>query len=143
MKRRRLGATPLENPEFSLTPLIDTVLVLLVTFMIAMPVMQNAINIELPSGAASDEQEAPVHQQLTVSIGRDPASREVALAVNNKVVSWPDLIPELERNLGNARDQVVVVKADQSIFYREVAHVIDDIKYLGGVRYVALATEHA
>ena len=47
-RRRRLRRVTL--PEISLTPLIDTALVLLVIFMVATPMMRNAIHIDLPEG---------------------------------------------------------------------------------------------
>ncbi len=39
-----------DNFEVSLTPLIDTVLVLLIIFMIATPVVNNMIKVSLPNG---------------------------------------------------------------------------------------------
>lgn len=141
MRRRRQNTTPQYSaPEISLTPLIDTVLVLLVTFMIAMPVMQNMLSIELPSGSANDEnttQGAKGAAGISVYLDCDRK-----LFVNEQQIAWPLLIKEIERRLGNARDQVVYVKADRHVPYGEVVRIIDDIKYLGGVRYVALSTEH-
>ncbi|MBN2267180.1 MAG: biopolymer transporter ExbD [Candidatus Babeliaceae bacterium] len=137
MRRRRLFTIPGEEPQITLTPLIDTVLVLLITFMIAMPVMHNILNIELPS-SSSDDAQGDKLQGVTVFLDRDRH-----LWVNEKEIARADLTPEVERILGAARDQVVIVKADRLVPYGEVAGIVDDIKYLGGVHYVALATEHA
>lgn len=129
---------PVTAIEISLTPLIDTVLVLMITFMVAMPMMQNTLNVELPTSAATDSTPDGKAQSITVYIDRN--SR---MYVNDKMVSSrEELVRELGKLLSVARDEVVYVSADRHVLYETVARVIDDIKYLGGVRYVALATKN-
>lgn len=136
MGKRRRALSHLPVPEITLTPLIDTVLVLLITFMIAMPVMQNTLNIELPSGAANESEAAGPAQSITIGISRD---RHVSL--NGNEIPYKSLVAELEKLVGARQDRVVSVEADWRVPYGDVARVVDDIKYLGGVRYVALKTD--
>lgn len=135
----RRGRHPLTAIEISLTPLIDTVLVLLITFMVAMPVLQNTLNVELPTGAASDT--APSGQKsrgITIFIDRNSK-----LYVNEKPVnSREELVREIEKLLAVSPDEVVYISADQHVLYETVARVIDDIKYINKVRYVALDTKN-
>lgn len=136
-RRMRKRGRSLPHLEIPLTPLIDTVLVLLITFMVAMPVMQNEINIELPSSSANDDSKGESrNRSITVFI-----DKKRQLFLNEKLVKEPVLLLELEKLLQGEQEQVVMVKADRSVEYGEVVRVVDDIKYLGGVRYVALATQ--
>lgn len=126
-------------PEISLTPLIDTVLVLLVIFMITTPIMHNFINIELPTSSTKDaaaEQEQDT--ALVVTIDKDKQ-----LFINDTPVTQENFFDELEKKIGNAQERVVFVNADRAIPYGSVIQIVDDIKYLGGVKYVALATQSA
>lgn len=126
-------------PDITLTPLIDTVLVLLITFMVAMPVMQNMLNIELPSGSTSDDPRGKTRDR-SVSVYID---REKHLYINEKPVDRTRFISDLEAQVGSGAspDKVVIVGADRHLLYEDVAAVVDDIRYLGGVQYVALATQ--
>lgn len=139
MRRRSEIKRPV-LPEITLTPLIDTVLVLLVVFMIATPLLQNSITIELPTSSTNDgkQADAPDDHPINVSIDK---SRE--LFIDGIPVSKELFFNELEKKLAGKKDTVVYVHADTSIPYGVVIGVVDDIKYLGGVKYVALATEHA
>ncbi|MCL5436384.1 MAG: biopolymer transporter ExbD [Candidatus Dependentiae bacterium] len=132
---RRKRRPTVEALEISLTPLIDTAFVLLMTFMIAMPVMQNSLNIELPSGSADEAKASQSGQGIVVCIDR---SGKLYLQ-DECMHSRQELIETLGKRLSASREEVVYVSADAHVLYEQVAQVIDDIKYLGGVRYVALA----
>lgn len=135
MRKKRHHFAPL---EISLTPLIDTVLVLLITFMVAMPVMQNMLHVELPTGSANDGKKGGGDTDISVYV-----DRQRQLYVNEKPVKRSDLVQELEKHVGKNRNKVVYVYADKNVVWNDVAHVIDDIKYLAGVEYVALPTQVA
>ena len=138
--RRRLAYKKPVLPEVTLTPLINTVLVLLVVFMITTPLLQNSIAIELPTSSTNDGKpaDATSEQPITVSIDKGRV-----LYIDGAQVAKELFFNELEKKLVGKQDTVVYVHADSSIPYGVVISVVDDIKYLGGVKYVALATEHA
>lgn len=136
-KQRRHRVRNAHNPEVSLTPLIDTVLVLLVIFMIATPIMNNMINIELPSSSTNDETlTKESDKSVVVFIDKDQN-----LFINDTKVIKEQFFDVLEKKLKDSQERVVFVKADKSIPYGTVIQVVDDIKYLGGVEYVALAAQ--
>lgn len=127
-------------PEINLTPLIDTVLVLLVVFMIATPLLHNHIAIELPTSTTNDDAAAVEKNQEPVGVFLD---KDKNIFINDVPVKREKFFEELEKKLAGAQDRVVFVHADRSVPYGVVIQIVDDIKYLGGVKYVALATEHA
>ena len=134
-KRGRRKVTTL--PEISLTPLIDTALTLLVIFMVTAPMMNNALKIELPKGQAKEDQ--GTQQDLIVSVDKNKK-----LYLNDKLVASNDaLIKKIRSTLGKNMDRTVYVQADQSVPYGHVIELVDHIKVVGGVAYVALATKRA
>lgn len=132
VRRRLQGAVQ----DISLTPLIDTALTLLIVFMVATPMMQNAIKITLPKTKASEDVQA--QQELVVYI-----DEKGELYLNKTKYKVPQLLEEIKKMVGKAKDQTVFVKADTAVSYGNVIKMVDDIKVIGGVQYVALATTKA
>jgi biopolymer transport protein ExbD len=118
-------------PEISLTPMIDTFCVLLVIFMIAAPMVQHAIKVELPHGKS---REGNNEQELVVTIGKDHK-----IYFNNFAVPRKDLPSVVQKSLINNTELPVYVRADESIAYGEVIGIVDDLK-CAGVKYVAMST---
>lgn len=125
-------------PEISLTPLIDAVLVLLIIFMIAMPVMQNALNLELPKSATDDSPVKKNNESIVISLKKDGN-----IYINNKQIDRAKYIGELEKKLKNSKDSIVFVDGDTNVKYGAVIKIVDEIKYLAGVKNVALSTQDA
>ncbi|MGZ6250683.1 MAG: ExbD/TolR family protein [Candidatus Chromulinivorax sp.] len=124
-------------PEVTLTPLIDTALTLLVIFMVATPIMNNMIKVELPSSHV-DETDSRVQQETIVFIDKDQK-----LFLNDKEMNLDDIIKTLQNMTEQKKIDIVFVKADQAVEYGKVIDVVDSIKMAGGIKYVALATKRA
>src|SRR5438552_7711512 len=121
-------------PEITLTPLIDTALTLLIIFMVTAPMMNNAIRVNLPKGKAREDAGA---QELVVSIDKNGK-----LFFNSKAMTTKDmLIAEIKQTVGSDHERTVFVKADEAVRYGQVLELVDNIKVVGGISYVALATK--
>ena len=135
--RRRKRRTSTTLPEISLTPLIDTALTLLVIFMVTTPMINNSLKIDLPSGRAQEDHSNK--QELIVFVDKD-----LHLYVNNDQVSNFDaLIKKVKNIVGKDANRTVFVKADKGVNYGYVIELVDHIKFVGGISYVALATKRA
>lgn len=121
--------------DISMTPLIDTALTLLIIFMVASPVLQNAIKVNLPRGNA---QEDANNQQSELIVFID---KQGDFYINKDKIAKKDLIPHIKKTVGNDHEKTVYVKADRAISYGTVIELVDDIKCVGGIKYVALATQ--
>lgn len=121
--------------DLSMTSLIDTALTLLMVFMIATPAIHNAIKVTLPNGN-SQEITAQQSDELIVFIDKNGD-----FYFNKTKYSKTDLIAEIKKIIGNNVERTVYVKADTAISYGTVIELVDDIKYIGGIKYVALATQ--
>ena len=135
IRRSRRVRSQKKDIEISLTPLIDTTLVLLVIFMVAVPAVRNSIRVELPHGDRRDV--ASATKDLVVTI--DAQER---LYVNDVEVAVHDLARAIERELPSARDKAVFISADRSLMYGTVFEVaVERIKQIPGVSYVALISQ--
>ncbi len=121
--------------EINLTPLIDTALTLLIIFMVTTPMIQNSIKIDLPQGRAKEAGNA--QQELVVHI-----DKQEHMYLNGTQMAQDKLLKELHKRVAFNLDKTVFVKADQAVRYGHVVQLVDQIKMVGGVRYVALATQH-
>lgn len=123
-------------PEISLTPLIDTVLVLLVIFMVSVPVVQQAIKVTVPQAEGSD-----IKGKLEdIYVYFD---KERKLYVNKDKVSEETLVDEVKKKLRDPQKQMVFVNADGSLSWQDVARIASGITSKlkkGGIIHVALST---
>ena len=132
LRRKRRKANVMT--DIPLTPLIDTALTLLIIFMITTPMMHNAIKVQLPQGQAKEDKST--QQELVVYV-----DKEGKLFVNG--VSFDTdlkVIDDLRERVGHDNNKTVYVKADQAVSYGLVITLVDKIKVIGGIKYVALAT---
>ena len=120
--------------DISMTPLIDTALTLLVIFMITTPMIQNAIRVNLPRGQAQEG--SADRQELVVYIDKDGS-----LFFNGIKMEDKKLIDTIKARVGEQKDKMIFVKADQVVSYGRVLELVDKIKVIGGISHVVLATQ--
>ncbi|MDO1559575.1 ExbD/TolR family protein [Brevundimonas sp. 2R-24] len=104
--------------EINVTPLVDVMLVLLIIFMVAAPLLTVGVPVELPktdAGAVADAEEP-----LTVSIRRDGS-----IFVQEDPATLDQLTPRLlAMSGGEAGERPVFVRADGQASYETVAQVM-------------------
>lgn len=130
--RRRGSAAAMS--EINVTPFVDVMLVLLIIFMVAAPMMQVGVPIKLPDTAATampDEQEEP----LTISITADGL-----LLIQDTEISDEQLIPKLQAIATNRTSDKVFLRADGALAYERVAQVMGALN-AGGFNNIGLVTD--
>jgi len=125
--------TPAIRPDINVTPLIDILLVMLVIFLAAVTLTQQAIESQLPEKAREVGKERPDQIMLEVSADR-------ALAVNNHAVTLSQLTPFLREVYSNRSDKTIYVAAAGSLPYGSIIDVMDAIKG-AGVQRMGVITE--
>ncbi|MCX7193554.1 MAG: protein TolR [Proteobacteria bacterium] len=109
--------------DINVVPYIDVMLVLLVIFMVAAPMM-NPGQVDLPQvGQSSTPSPAP----LEVIIKKDGALalRDHTQGDEETRVSREELVSILKSRQDAHADQAVVISADKSVRYEEVINVMD------------------
>lgn len=134
MPLHRRRSTARLMTDIPLTPLIDTALTLLVIFIVAAPMMHNAIKVTLPRGTQQESKDLKPELVVYVDAQND-------LYWDGKKMNVADICAAVKNVCGNKRDQVLFVKADAASSSGTVLELIDSIKGIGGVQHVALVTQ--
>ena len=111
--------------EINVTPFVDVMLVLLVIFMVAAPLMTAGVPLNLPETAATavpSESEEP----LVISI---PAEGEITLM--NAPVAEAELMPRLRAVLEERQSDRIFLRADGSNPYARVVQVMGALNAAG------------
>jgi len=119
--------------EINVTPLVDVLLVLLIIFMVAAPMLTAGVQVDLPKTEA-----APLQGQdepLVVSIQSDGK-----VYLQKTPVEIEELGAKLENISHEKSDTRIFVRGDKSVDYGRVMHVVGAITSAGFTK-VALITE--
>lgn len=120
--------------EINITPFVDVVLVLLIIFMVAAPLMTVGVPVKLPKTAAS-ALPADREEPLTVTI---TASGQVQ--IQTTPVSRDTLVAKLRAIAAEREGDRVYLRADGSIPYEVVMQVMGALN-AGGFSNVGLVTD--
>ena len=119
--------------EINITPLVDVMLVLLVTFILTAPLLNNAVHINLPKTAST----SPPSKVKAVTVSVDAGSR---IFIDKREVSAELLEPELKQLLSHDPDLALSLQADEGVPYRAVARVLTTIQ-VSGVSKLSVLTQ--
>ncbi|HEX6012545.1 MAG TPA: ExbD/TolR family protein [Geminicoccaceae bacterium] len=128
--RRRRRATMV---EINTTPLVDVMLVLLIVFMIAAPLLTSGVAVDLPQAESS-----PLPgQDEPLSVTVDAGGR---IYLQESEIGLDQLAPRLQAITGRKPDARIFVRGDKGIDYGTVMGVVSAINQAGFTK-VALLTE--
>lgn len=121
--------------EINITPMVDVMLVLLIIFMVAAPLMVAGVPVELPktSAARVGQSKKPMVVTLTAD-GR--------LQIRDEFVSRDRLVPRLAEIKAAEGDAVVYVRGDKKTPYGEVMELLGLVGQ-GGFGRVSLLSQHS
>ncbi|SFO23050.1 Cell division and transport-associated protein TolR [Roseovarius lutimaris] len=133
-RRRRGRGRSRPMAEINVTPFVDVMLVLLIIFMVAAPLMTVGVPVELPKTAANalpGEEEEPLSVTIT---------SEGIVMIQTTEVAREDLVARL-RAIATERDSTrVYLRADGAVPYAEVMQVMGALNR-GGFGNIGLVTE--
>lgn len=131
-RRRRLEEeSGGSGSEINMSPLMDLTFLLLVTFMITFPALEQGITVKLPQGSA---EKLPDKKALTVSIKSDGT---IYLGKNR--ITLDQLQSSLGRAVADDPATAVLVRADDQLAYAKVMEVVKTL-YKVRVTRMALVT---
>ena len=125
-RRRRRSATRTQPmSEINVTPFVDVMLVLLIIFMVAAPLLTVGVPVNMPETAANalpTDQEEP----LTVSIKADGS-----LAIQNSDIAEAELIARLSAIASERDSDRIFLRADGANDWNRVATVMGALNAAG------------
>ena len=120
--------------EINVTPFVDVMLVLLIIFMVAAPLLTVGVPVELPKTAATPlpgEQEEP----LTVTITADGV-----VSIQTTQTEIEQLVPKLRAIAAERSSQRVYLRADGNLPYEMVVQIMGALN-AGGFTDIGLVTD--
>ncbi|MFT7596688.1 MAG: biopolymer transport protein TolR [Paracoccaceae bacterium] len=133
-RRRRGRGQSRPMSEINVTPFVDVMLVLLIIFMVAAPLMTVGVPVELPktaAGALATDSEEPLSVTIT-------AAGEVQIMTTP--VPRDQLVAKLRAIAAERETDRVFLRADGSVPYRDVMQVMGALN-AGGFSNVGLVTD--
>ena len=120
--------------EINVTPLVDVMLVLLIIFMVAAPMMTVGVPLDLPESSAK-----PLSSQtepLTLSIRKDGS-----IFLQDQPVELASLVQTLLAVAENGYEERIFVRADREIDYGSIMKVMGAMNRAGFKKIGLVSTE--
>ena len=119
--------------EINMTPMVDIMLVLLIIFIITVPVMKHAVNIDLPHATNQAENIKPETVRLSVDA-------QGAYFLNEAPVLEADLATQLKVAAAQNPQPDMHIRADKNVRYERVAQAMAAAQQ-AGLRKIGFITE--
>ena len=115
--------------EINVTPFVDVMLVLLIIFMVAAPLLEQGIQVTLPKAATGKQIQSGSGLVITLT-------REHLIYLNNEVVTLKELRKKLS---GLQSSQPIMIRADNSAYVSRLVQLWDLCRDVG-LREIHIAT---
>ena len=130
-RSRRRRATVMA--DINVTPMVDVMLVLLIVFMVAAPLLTVGVPIDLPqTQAKSMEQDK---EPLTLSV-----NDKGQVFLQNTEIKLDEIVPKLKAIAKSGAEERIYVRGDRKVDYGTIMKVMGRLS-AAGYRRVALVTE--
>lgn len=103
--------------EINITPMVDVMLVLLIIFMVAAPLLVTGVPIELPKTTAAKVGQSKKPMVVTLTA-------DGKLQIRSEFVGRDELVPRLRQIRAEEGDAVVYVRADKRNAYGDVMELL-------------------
>ncbi len=121
--------------EINMTPLVDVMLVLLIIFIITVPVMKHAVNVDLPRAVNQPELITPETVRLSVAAEGD-------YFWNGTPIDDSELASRLQAEAAKEPQPELHINGDKAVRYERVAQAMAAAQR-AGVRKIGFITEPA
>ena len=119
--------------EINMTPMVDIMLVLLVIFIITVPVLKHAVNVNLPPATNTPQTVKP--ETITLSVDADGA-----YFLNQTKVSDTELARQLQQAAAQNLQPDLHIRGDKAVRYERVAQAMAAAQQ-AGVKKIGFITE--
>ncbi len=125
--------------EINITPRVDVVLVLLIIFMVATPILQMGLDVEVPPKVEVQGTPPPSEQnQLVITVKRDGIYLNTQKVASAKELA--NLIGAQMSSRANPAEKVVFINSEDSVPFERAVEAMD-AAHLGGALKVGFLTD--
>ena len=132
--RRRYSRRSVPMSEINVTPFVDVMLVLLIIFMVAAPMLTVGVDVELPKSAAN-ALETENEEPLTITI-----TKEGEIVLQTSTIPREQLITRLQGVAAERATNRIFLRADGAIQYEFVMQIMGALN-AGGFQDIGLVTD--
>ena len=118
--------------EINVTPLVDVMLVLLIVFMVAAPLMTVSVPVDLPKTSAQPTPSPAKPLYITVQSNKQ-------VYIDEKVIAYGDIVTQVQASAKDGLQQQIMVRADSNLSYGTVMEILGLLSKAGYAK-VGLAT---
>jgi biopolymer transport protein TolR len=122
--------------DINVTPFVDVMMVLLVVFMVAAPLLTVGVPLQLPRSEAAP---LPVDREEPLTVNLDETG---AVYIQREPVPFAQLVSRLQAIRDTRETDKIFLRADASLNYGRVAEVMGALN-AGGFRNIGLVTDPA
>lgn len=130
------GNTGLSN-DINVTPMIDVLLVLLIIFIMAVPMMRKAIDVQLPDPTPQPNQTTVQPDQIVLQVLPNGVYK-----INSETVTKDNLAKRLKDIYEPRPDKIIFVKGDTTVTYQDVIFGMD-VSRGAGVKVIGIPPKDA
>jgi biopolymer transport protein ExbD len=120
--------------EINVTPLLDLAFVLLIIFMITTPLLENSMNLVIPSSGAANP---PVNRSEVQTVSIDRAE---TIKINDEIVDADSLTARLNEWKRANPEVAIVIRPDRELPVQKLVTVMDAVQR-AGITKVGIATK--
>lgn len=133
MRRRRIRKAPGQISGIDLTPLMDLSFLLLVTFVITFPLVEQHIRVNLPVGKA---EASKIHDSRSVTV-----DAKGIIYLDEAPCSLSELGERMETAAKQNPEVTVMVRGDEALQYGKITQVLKTLKDAGITRTALVTRE--
>jgi biopolymer transport protein TolR len=134
--RRRRPRVTTALSEINVVPLVDVMLVLLIIFMVAAPMMQQGLNVNLPAARRNPAMQSldPIYVTVPVAFARNRI-----VQIGNESIRLDVLAERVRQQIRTREDKQVFLRSDGQVTMQQMMDVMERLKE-GGVEKVGIVS---
>lgn len=112
------------SSEINVIPLVDIMLVLLIIFMVAAPMMNDSVDVSLPKAKAKASSQEPTSLEISIT-------NEDKIFIGKTEVKFENLVEKVKNALANRPREEVFIRADEKVTHGRIIRIMASLQRAG------------